>query len=113
MTANFLSGSKLRNHVKLLMKYFAFFSSSVAFISLVTGYDESLSYNMTLFADLKFLKNHRGIGNNVRRNANASNAGLWPSVFNLATKAVISTNATCGTHGREEFCRLSETGKGR
>lgn len=25
MTANFLSGSKLRNHVKLLMKYFAFF----------------------------------------------------------------------------------------
>ncbi|KAH0999181.1 hypothetical protein HUJ05_003249, partial [Dendroctonus ponderosae] len=63
--------------------------------------------------DLKFLKNHRGIGNNVRRNANSSNVGLWPSVFNLATKAVISANATCGVHGREEFCRLTETAKGR
>ncbi|XP_060517066.1 laminin subunit alpha-1 [Cylas formicarius] len=64
------------------------------------------------FSALKFLKNNRGIGNNVRRNT-ASNTGLWPSVFNLATKAVISANATCGISGREEFCRLSDTGKTR
>lgn len=34
--------------------------------------------------------------------------GLWPSVFNLATKALITVNATCGEGGREEFCRMSE-----
>ncbi|XP_066263051.1 laminin subunit alpha lam-3 isoform X1 [Euwallacea similis] len=63
--------------------------------------------------DLKFLKNHRGIGS-FRRNINSSNVGLWPSVFNLATKAVISANATCGARAREEFCKLSnESSKGR
>lgn len=40
-------------------------------------------------------------------------AGLWPSVFNVATKASITTNATCGERGREEFCRLADHGKGR
>lgn len=39
--------------------------------------------------------------------------GLWPSVFNVATKASISANATCGQQGREEFCRLAEHGRGR
>lgn len=39
--------------------------------------------------------------------------GLWPSVFNLATKALISVNATCGEGGREEFCRFSEGARGR
>nr|XP_023028946.1 laminin subunit alpha-2-like [Leptinotarsa decemlineata] len=61
---------------------------------------------------LKFLKSHRGgIGAHHRRNA--ASAGLWPSVFNLATKAVIFANATCGQDGREEFCRMAEGGKGR
>lgn len=41
------------------------------------------------------------------------NGGLWPSEFNLATKAVISANATCGERGKEEFCKLHEAGKGR
>ncbi|KAJ3653214.1 hypothetical protein Zmor_012478 [Zophobas morio] len=41
------------------------------------------------------------------------NSGLWPSSFNLATKAIISANATCGENGREEFCRMMEGGKGR
>lgn len=39
--------------------------------------------------------------------------GLWPSVFNLATKALISANATCGEGGREDFCRLSDGLRGR
>lgn len=39
--------------------------------------------------------------------------GLWPSIFNLATKAEISVNATCGQNGREEFCRMIENGKGK
>ncbi|XP_050306912.1 laminin subunit alpha-1 [Anthonomus grandis grandis] len=58
--------------------------------------------------NLKFLKNHRGIGNNVRRNANSTTVGLWPSVFNLATKADIVANATCGSDYVQEFCRLAE-----
>lgn len=35
--------------------------------------------------------------------------GLWPSIFNIATHAQITANATCGTtiNGREEFCRLA------
>ncbi|XP_018564888.1 laminin subunit alpha-1-like [Anoplophora glabripennis] len=60
---------------------------------------------------LKFLKTHRGIGT-TRRNA-SSNTGLWPSVFNLAAKADIFANATCGQRGREEFCRMTDNGKGR
>lgn len=38
--------------------------------------------------------------------------GLWPSVFNVAAKALVSANATCGSAGREEFCRLSGDGPG-
>lgn len=34
--------------------------------------------------------------------------GLWPSVFNLATKALIMANATCGERGKEEFCRIMD-----
>ncbi|XP_044750495.1 laminin subunit alpha-1 [Coccinella septempunctata] len=59
----------------------------------------------------KFLRNVR-LSNHVRRNA-TQDSGLWPSVFNLATKAVISVNATCGEGGREEFCRMAEGAKGR
>ena len=39
--------------------------------------------------------------------------GMWPSFQNLALKAVISENATCGQHGKEEYCRLTDTSKGR
>uniref|UniRef100_A0A915K6S1 Laminin N-terminal domain-containing protein n=1 Tax=Romanomermis culicivorax TaxID=13658 RepID=A0A915K6S1_ROMCU len=36
------------------------------------------------------------------------NAGLFPNIFNLATNALISTNATCGENGAEHFCKLVE-----
>lgn len=54
---------------------------------------------------MKFLK---GIGVNVNNRQMNSHVGLWPPVLNLATKALISTNATCGEGGREEFCRLQD-----
>ncbi|XP_017778786.1 PREDICTED: laminin subunit alpha-1-like [Nicrophorus vespilloides] len=59
---------------------------------------------------MKFL---RGIG--VSRKTGNGSGGLWPSVFNVATKAEITTNATCGHTGRQEFCRMGEgaSGKGR
>lgn len=34
--------------------------------------------------------------------------GLFPVVFNLATRARISANATCGETGPEVFCKLVE-----
>ena len=34
--------------------------------------------------------------------------GLFPHVFNLASRATITTNATCGERGPETFCRLVE-----
>ncbi|NWS67194.1 LAMA2 protein, partial [Crotophaga sulcirostris] len=34
--------------------------------------------------------------------------GLFPAVLNLATNAVITTNATCGEKGREMYCKLVE-----
>uniref|UniRef100_A0A182NLL4 Laminin N-terminal domain-containing protein n=1 Tax=Anopheles dirus TaxID=7168 RepID=A0A182NLL4_9DIPT len=40
-------------------------------------------------------------------------SGLWPSFFNVALRATISVNATCGQTGREEYCRLLADGGGR
>uniref|UniRef100_A0A182W9X7 Laminin N-terminal domain-containing protein n=1 Tax=Anopheles minimus TaxID=112268 RepID=A0A182W9X7_9DIPT len=41
-------------------------------------------------------------------------SGLWPSFFNVALRATISVNATCGQSGREEYCRPTEgTGRSR
>ena len=31
-----------------------------------------------------------------------------PTVFNLASRATIKVNATCGMNGREKFCKLVE-----
>lgn len=57
---------------------------------------------------------HRGIGTNfMSKSGTSSNTGLWPAVFNVATKSVISVNATCGEGGREEYCRMSENAKGK
>lgn len=34
----------------------------------------------------------------------ANDMGLWPPIFNVAPKAILYANATCGQHTREEFC---------
>lgn len=36
---------------------------------------------------------------------NVANGVLWPQVFNIAAKAILHANATCGQHGREEYCK--------
>lgn len=33
-----------------------------------------------------------------------NDVGLWPPVFNVAPKATLHANATCGQHTREEYC---------
>ncbi|XP_023215489.1 laminin subunit alpha-1-like [Centruroides sculpturatus] len=38
------------------------------------------------------------------------NGGLFPSIFNLATNAIIIANATCGEIGPEVYCKLVEHG---
>ncbi|XP_046413773.1 laminin subunit alpha-1-like [Neodiprion fabricii] len=43
-----------------------------------------------------------GIGRSLK------NGGLFPSVFNVAAKAEIHANATCGEEGPETFCKPSE-----
>ncbi|XP_055635054.1 laminin subunit alpha-1 isoform X2 [Toxorhynchites rutilus septentrionalis] len=39
--------------------------------------------------------------------------GLWPSFFNVALRATMSVNATCGQHGKEEYCRLQDSQRSR
>lgn len=39
------------------------------------------------------------------------NGGLFPSVFNVAAKAEISVNATCGDDGPETFCKPAESSR--
>ncbi|CAL4101417.1 unnamed protein product, partial [Meganyctiphanes norvegica] len=39
--------------------------------------------------------------------------GLFPHVINLATRANIQTNATCGQEGPEVYCKLTEHSSGR
>lgn len=36
------------------------------------------------------------------------NGGLFPKPFNVAMKAKITANATCGDAGDEEFCRMAD-----
>lgn len=40
--------------------------------------------------------------------ANSANGGAWPSLFNVALNAAITSNATCGENGKEEYCRIKE-----
>lgn len=39
------------------------------------------------------------------------NGGLYPSAFNVAAKANIYVNATCGEEGPETFCKPSESSR--
>lgn len=34
--------------------------------------------------------------------------GLWPTEYNVAVDAVVTTNATCGEIGPEEYCRITD-----
>ncbi|XP_076245323.1 wing blister [Calliopsis andreniformis] len=42
---------------------------------------------------------------------NLKNSGLFPSTFNVATKADVFVNATCGEEGPETFCKPSESSR--
>lgn len=42
---------------------------------------------------------------------NLKNGGLFPSTFNVATKAEIYANATCGEDGPETFCKPSDSSR--
>lgn len=44
-------------------------------------------------------------------NKNLKNSGLFPSTFNVAAKADIYVNATCGEEGPETFCKPSESSR--
>lgn len=39
------------------------------------------------------------------------NSSLFPSIFNVAAKAEIYVNATCGEEGPETFCKPSESSR--
>ena len=34
--------------------------------------------------------------------------GKWPPVQNVALNAIVTANGTCGTEGREEYCKLND-----
>ena len=40
------------------------------------------------------------------QDAYRSSVGLFPSIFNLAQYAKIESNATCGDHNSEVYCKL-------
>ncbi|OAD57732.1 Laminin subunit alpha-1 [Eufriesea mexicana] len=44
-------------------------------------------------------------------NKSLKNSGLFPSTFNVAAKADIFVNATCGEEGPETFCKPSESSR--
>ena len=44
-------------------------------------------------------------------NKSLKNSGLFPSTFNVAAKADIFVNATCGEDGPETFCKPSESSR--
>ncbi|XP_015124906.1 laminin subunit alpha-1, partial [Diachasma alloeum] len=46
-----------------------------------------------------------GVGKSLK------NGGLFPSTFNVATKADVYVNATCGEEGPETFCKPSESAR--
>lgn len=44
--------------------------------------------------------------NTLEDNNHPQNGGLFPQLFNVASRAAISVNGTCGEKGREEYCKL-------
>ncbi|KAK0086259.1 hypothetical protein PV325_003458 [Microctonus aethiopoides] len=64
-------------------------------IIIINEYDENPCGNVEQFGVSKSLKN----------------GGLFPSTFNVAAKADIYVNATCGEDGPETFCKPSESAR--
>lgn len=61
-------------------------------------------------------QHHRGdqqLQHRERERSHREDEGLFPSVLNLASRALISSNATCGEHGPEKYCKLVEHGSQR
>lgn len=52
-----------------------------------------------------------GQGDPTGTSRSLKNGGLFPSTFNVATKAEIFANATCGEEGPETFCKPSESSR--
>lgn len=44
----------------------------------------------------------------ITDNPDSSVKGLFPNVFNLASGAIITVNATCGETGAEVYCKIAE-----
>ncbi|XP_043271259.1 laminin subunit alpha-1 [Venturia canescens] len=59
-----------------------------------------------------FKRNYKqGQGDQFGTSKSLKNGGLFPSTFNVATKAEIFANATCGEEGPETFCKPSESSR--
>ncbi|XP_025159598.1 laminin subunit alpha-1 isoform X2 [Harpegnathos saltator] len=50
----------------------------------------------------------RGFRRSLKYGSTLKNSSLFPSIFNVAAKAEIYVNATCGEEGPETFCKPSE-----
>jgi hypothetical protein len=75
--------------------------------SLITerNFKESHTKKFFLFTDLRQLSD--GAHPFQRFTGTTPNGGLFPKPFNIAMKAKISANATCGGED-EEFCRMAD-----
>ncbi|KAH0951660.1 hypothetical protein HN011_011270, partial [Eciton burchellii] len=77
-----------------------------------------VSFSLVL-CELNGVQAARGFRHNLKHvqgtpynlNKNSKNSGLFPSTFNVATKADIYVNATCGEEGPETFCKPSESSR--
>ncbi|XP_050482872.1 laminin subunit alpha-1 isoform X2 [Bombus huntii] len=79
----------------------------------------SLFFLLLLLWNLNAAHAARGFRHNTRHgqsalygtNKSLKNSGLFPSTFNVAAKADIFVNATCGEEGPETFCKPSESSR--
>jgi len=51
---------------------------------------------------------YRDSASSSEESKNDTSVGISPPVLNLATKAQIKVNATCGENGPETYCKLVE-----
>ncbi|XP_066580920.1 laminin subunit alpha-1 [Prorops nasuta] len=76
-----------------------------------------LFISMLTLSEIQIVNGARGSRRNLKPaqghlvSKNTKAAGLFPSAFNVAAKAEIFVNATCGEDGLETFCKLSESSR--